>query len=117
MRDLEAKYSGDILTCMKVLQMDRLAECATGVERSTKKRKWIAAQDADQEKIDESSRAVKNRQYKTLYFAPFTLLTIAPARFSAVTPRRMISAVGYLSPTKSQLLKTPGTVRRAYLTI
>ena len=116
MRDLEAKYSGDILTCMKVLQMDRLAECATGVERSTKKRKWLAAQDADQEKDDESSRAVKNRQYKTLHFAPLTLLTTASARFSAATPRRMISAAGYLSPTKSQLLKTPGTVRRACLT-
>lgn len=63
MRDLEAKYNGDVLTCMKVLQMDRLAEEATGVERSTKKRKWLAAQDTDLERSDESSRAVKNREW------------------------------------------------------
>ena len=62
MRDLEAKYNGDVLTCMKELQMDRLAEGAAGVERSTKKRKWLAAQDTDPEKSDESSRAVKNRE-------------------------------------------------------
>lgn len=49
---------------MKVLQMDRLAEGAAGVERSTKKRKWLAAQDADPERNDESSRAVKNRECK-----------------------------------------------------
>lgn len=64
MRDLETKYNGDVLTCMKVLQMDRLAEGAAGVERSTKKRKWLAAQDADPERNDESSRAVKNRECK-----------------------------------------------------
>jgi len=61
MRDLEAKYNGDVLTCMKVLQMDRLAE---GVERTTKKRKWLAAQDTDPERSDESSRAIKNRKCK-----------------------------------------------------
>lgn len=64
MRDLEAKYNGDVLTCMKVLQMDRLAEGAAGVERSTKKRKWLAAQDTDLERSDESSRAAKNRKCK-----------------------------------------------------
>lgn len=62
MRDLETKYNGDVLTCMKALQMDRLADGAVGVERSTKKRKWLAAQDIDLEKSDESSRAVKNRK-------------------------------------------------------
>lgn len=62
MRDLEAKYHGDVLTCMKALQMDRLAEGAAGVERSTKKRKWLAAQDTDPEKSEESTRAVKNRE-------------------------------------------------------
>lgn len=62
MRDLEAKHNGDVLACMKALQMDRLAEGAAGVERSTKKRKWLAAQDTDPEKSDESSRAVKNRE-------------------------------------------------------
>lgn len=72
MRDLEAKYNGDVLTCMKALQMDRLAEGAAGVERSTKKRKWLAAQDTDQEKSDESSRAVKNRKrkYATSFLLP-----------------------------------------------
>jgi len=71
MRDLEAKYNGDVLTCMKVLQMDRLAEGAAGVERSTKKRKWLAAQDTDQERSDESSRAVKNRKCKYAALGPF----------------------------------------------
>ena len=66
MRDLEAKYNGDVLTCMKALQMDRLAEGAAGVERSTKKRKWLAAQDTDLERADESSRAVKNREHTPL---------------------------------------------------
>ncbi|KAF9778670.1 hypothetical protein BJ322DRAFT_482112 [Thelephora terrestris] len=94
MRDLEAKYNGDVLTCMKILQMDRLAEGAAGVERSTKKRKWLAAQDADPERSDESSRAVKN------------------PRISAATPRKMIPVAGYLSPTKSHLLRTPGTQRK-----
>jgi len=78
---------------MKVLQMDRLAGEATGVERSTKKRKWLAAQDTDLERSDESSRVVKN------------------PRISAATPRRVVSTAGYLSPTKSQLLRTPGTQR------
>jgi len=64
MRDLESKYNGDVLTCMKVLQMDRLAEGATGVERSTKKRKWLASQDIDPERNDEPSRAAKNRTCK-----------------------------------------------------
>ncbi|KAF9651562.1 hypothetical protein BDM02DRAFT_3184322 [Thelephora ganbajun] len=93
MRDLETKYNGDVLTCMKALQMDRLAEGAVGVECSTKKRKWFVAQDTDPERNDESSRAVKN------------------PRLSAATPRRMISAAGYRSPMKSQLLRTPGTQR------
>lgn len=110
MRDLETKYNGDVLTCMKVLQMDRLAEGAASVEHSTKKRKWLAAQDTDPEGSDELSRAVKNRKskYATLHLSP---PTIASARISAGSPRRMISA-GYLSPTKSQLLRTPGTVRQ-----
>ena len=71
MRDLEAKYNGDVRTCMKVMQMDRLAEGAAGVERSTKKRKWLAAQDTDLERSDESSRAVKNRKCKYPSFRPF----------------------------------------------
>ena len=71
MRDLEAKYNGDVLTCMKVLQMDRLAEGAAGVERSTKKRKWLAAQDIDPERADESFRAVKNRKHKNAATHPF----------------------------------------------
>jgi len=75
MRDLEAKYDGDVLTCMKVLQMDRLAEGAAGVERSTKKRKWLATQDIDPERSDESSRANKNRMYKHCT-SPFTPLTL-----------------------------------------
>lgn len=71
MRDLEAKYNGDVLTCMKVLQMDRLAEGgAVGVERSTKKRKWLAAQDTDPERSDESSRAAKNRKCKHTALLP-----------------------------------------------
>lgn len=113
MRDLEAKYNGDVLTCMKALQMDRLAEGAAGVERSTKKRKWLAAQDIDQERSDESSRAAKNRKCNALHLALFALLTVTAARISAATPRRM----GYLSPTKSQLMRTPGTVRQARITI
>jgi hypothetical protein len=71
MRDLEAKYNGDVLTCMKALQMDRLAEGAAGVERSTKKRKWLAAQDTDPERSDETSRAVKNRKCKHTALRPF----------------------------------------------
>ena len=71
MRDLEAKYNGDVLTCMKVLQMDKLAEGAAGVERSTKKRKWLAAQDTDPERSDESSRAAKNRGCKYTALLPF----------------------------------------------
>ena len=110
MRDLEAKYNGDVLTCMKALQMDRLAEGATGVERSTKKRKWLAAQDPDPGKSDESSRAVKNRKCKCT--TVWLLLMIASARISAAIPRRILSPAGYLSPTKSQLLRTPGTVRQ-----
>ena len=70
MRDLEAKYDGDVLTCMKVLQMDRLAEGAAGVERSTKKRKWFATQDIDPERSDESSGANKNRMCKQVAFHP-----------------------------------------------
>jgi len=70
MRDLENRYDGDVLTCMKVLQMDRLAEGAAGVERSTKKRKWLAAQDIDPERSDESSRAIKNRTCKHVAFLP-----------------------------------------------
>jgi len=93
MRDLQAKYNGNIFACMKALQVDRLAEGATGVERSTKKRKWFASQDTDPDKSDESSRAAKN------------------PRISAATPRRIFTSTGYLSPTKSQLLKTPGTQR------
>lgn len=71
MRDLEAKYNGDVLTCMKVLQMDRLAEGAAGVERSTKKRKWFATQDVEPERSNESSRAIKNRKCKYAAVHPF----------------------------------------------
>lgn len=84
MRDLEAKYNGDVLTCMKVLQMDRLAEETAGVERSTKKRKWLGAQDADLERSDESSRAVKNREWNyhhsshLVLYSPFFQLEYLP---------------------------------------
>jgi len=61
-----------------------------------KKRKWLAAQDADSERGDESSRATKN------------------PRISAATPHRTAAVPGYLSPTKSRLLKTPGTARQTY---
>lgn len=70
MRDLEARYNGDVRTCMEVLQMGKLAEGAAGVERSTKKRKWLAAQDVDPERSDELSRAVKNRMWKRAALHP-----------------------------------------------
>lgn len=72
--------------------MDKLAEGAAGVERSTKKRKWLAAQDADPERGGESSRAVKN------------------PRISTATPRGKTSVASHL-PTKPQFLRTPGIQR------
>ena len=48
-----------------------------------------------------------------LHSTHYVPLIVATARTSAATPRRMRSAAGYLSPTKSQLLRTPGTVRQA----
>jgi len=49
----------------------------------------------------------------TLRSTLYVPLTAATARTSAATPRRIRSTAGYLSPTKSQLLRTPGTVRQA----
>lgn len=74
MRDLEAKYNGDVLACMAALQMDKLVEGAAGVERSTKKRTWLAAQDTDPGEIDESARAVKNRECKSTTLHPLCLV-------------------------------------------
>jgi Nbl1 / Borealin N terminal len=64
MRDLEEKYQGDVQVCLRAMQMDKLVEATatTGVERSTKKRKWLAALDADGQEA-ESSRGVKNGEH------------------------------------------------------
>ena len=117
MRDLEAKYNGDVLTCMKVLQMDKLAEGAAGVERSTKKRKWLAAQDADPERGDESFRAVKNREgdYAAI-LAPLYHVDGTSARISTATPRRKTPVASHL-PAKPQFLRTPGIVRETHSTV
>jgi hypothetical protein len=66
MRDLEEKYQGDVQVCLRAMQMDKLVGTGAGVERSTRKRKWLAEHEEGERSgrqgpdEAESSRGIKN---------------------------------------------------------
>ena len=65
-----AKYNGDVQECLKALTKGMLGGEVSAIDKSSRKRKWIASQEAEHEKLDakmgqslhdrESSRGVKS---------------------------------------------------------
>lgn len=58
MRDFGAKYNGNIQAALRGVQRDKfVATGATEIDKSTRKRKWVASQEAEN---DASEKATKN---------------------------------------------------------
>jgi hypothetical protein len=58
MRDFGAKYNGNIQAALRGVQRDKfVAAGATEIDKSTRKRKWVASQEAEH---DASEKAAKN---------------------------------------------------------
>ncbi|KAL6301999.1 hypothetical protein BKA93DRAFT_737771 [Sparassis latifolia] len=101
-----AKYKGNVQECVKGLKREILGAEDTAIDRSTRKRKWVASQDStervdvkvghDPAGVGESSRGVKS------------------ARTMPTTPQKMAgpsNGVGTAQRARFPLNKTPGTIR------
>lgn len=54
MRDF-AKYNGDVQECLKGLQRERLGGEVSGIDKTTRKRKWVESQEAESSKAGSSN--------------------------------------------------------------
>ncbi|KAJ6619452.1 hypothetical protein B0H10DRAFT_1161977 [Mycena sp. CBHHK59/15] len=61
MREFGAKYNGNIQAALRGVQRDKfVAAGATEIDKSTRKRKWVASQEAEHDASGDSQKAHKN---------------------------------------------------------
>ncbi|KAJ7095925.1 hypothetical protein B0H15DRAFT_1019952 [Mycena belliarum] len=61
MRDFGGKYNGNIQAALRGVQRDKfVAAGATEIDKSTRKRKWVASQEAEHDASGDSQKAPKN---------------------------------------------------------
>ncbi|KAL4251803.1 hypothetical protein ABKN59_004639 [Abortiporus biennis] len=107
MRDF-AKYNGDVQECLKGLQRERLGGEVSGIDKTTRKRKWVESQEAESSKAGSSNGDTADVES-----------TKGPksARMMAGTPKKKLGQVPPSTTQRSRLpttLKTPGTLRTAH---
>ncbi|KAJ7784627.1 hypothetical protein B0H16DRAFT_1658134 [Mycena metata] len=66
MRDFGAKYNGNIQAALRGVQRDKFVPSgATEIDKSTRKRKWVASQEAEHDASGDSQKAAKNARLAT----------------------------------------------------
>lgn len=116
-----AKYNGDIQECLKALTKGMLGGEVSAIDKNSRKRKWIASQEAELEKLDaksgsqshdrESSRGVKSGM-ACQGCCGRSVSHVDLARIIPSTPKRTgpASGPGTAQRARSVLPKTPATV-------
>ncbi|KAJ6559249.1 hypothetical protein DFH09DRAFT_524198 [Mycena vulgaris] len=104
MRDFGAKYNGNIQAALRGVQRDKfVAAGATEIDKSTRKRKWVASQEAEHDASGDSQKAPKNAR-----------MTASPQKKpgSSTGPgtaqrARILAAAGVKSSTMSRTFGSP----------
>ncbi|KAJ7459801.1 hypothetical protein FB451DRAFT_1341614 [Mycena latifolia] len=103
MRDFGAKYNGNIQAALRGVQRDKFVAGATEIDKSTRKRKWVASQEAEHDASADSQKASKNaRMTVSLQKKPGSSTGPGTAQRA-----RILAAAGTKSSTMSRTFGSP----------
>ncbi|EMD39813.1 hypothetical protein CERSUDRAFT_112074 [Gelatoporia subvermispora B] len=101
-----AKYNGDVQLCLREVKKQALGGEESILQGSPRKRKWLAAQDPQDEKVDEKPGQSSTRDVESSR-------GVKSARTMFSTPKKPAFSGGPGQKPRFPLTKTPGTTRTA----
>lgn len=109
-----AKYNGDVQACLRALQREKLGGEAEGIDKTTRKRKWAEAQEAETKATEvESTKGVKAGTSVASSVAEVIDTYYIARMMNPTTPKKTpgpFNAPGTGQRPRLPTMKTPGTV-------